>query len=512
MENLAMRLLRTLNSFRTRLLILLAALLVATLGVQYYVNYRMELRNATIVAEQEQALAVGVELAVESISSRDRISELYEEGRHPLLTRYRQTGRIVDIFIIDEQMLIQDSLNDRYNPTRIDDERLRFLTLKEVPLPRLVLPLGRMVDTSHGSVSVAQDATEPRAFPFPVQTNRGLYYIIVVLGSADLAAENLRRASAKPLWLTFAVLLAATIVAAVLVWRFTRPIKELASAARRVAGGEFNFQVPSARRRDEIGELSRVFNEMIEKLSHTRELEARLHQAERSAVVGRLASAIAHEIRNPLNYINLTLDHVRQTLAPDDPKKKELFGRLADQLKAEVARINTRISEFLSYSRPVPLSLQPVNVRKLIEETLSMVDVDATENGIELRLEQSEDFPEVLGDRESLRSVFTNLIINGLQAIDGKGGRLTVRLTNPGGDAQIEVSDTGGGIPSENISQIFEPYFSTKETGTGLGLAIVKKAVDDHGGTITVRSREGEGTVFTVRLIPAEEDAGGRTS
>src|SRR5205823_8178876 len=137
--------------------------------------------------------------------------------------------------------------------------------------------------------------------------------------------------------------------------RFTRPIKSLSVGARRVAGGDFSFRVPTSGRQDEMGELTEQFNEMTVKLGRTRELESKLHDAEKAAVVGRLASAIAHEIRNPLNYINLTLDHLRSAFAPEDPQKRETFERLAIQLKAEVARINTHISDFLSYSRPSQL-------------------------------------------------------------------------------------------------------------------------------------------------------------
>jgi signal transduction histidine kinase len=306
----------------------------------------------------------------------------------------------------------------------------------------------------------------------------------------------------RPLVYTLAVLLAATIVVAILVWRFTRPITDLSNAARRVAAGDFDFRVPAADRSDEMGQLASRFNEMIARLGNMRELEGRLHQAEQSAVVGRLASAIAHEIRNPLNYINLTLDHLRTAFAPQDEQKRETFERLAQQLKVEVARINTRISEFLNYSRPSALELRPLDLRAEAEDALRMVEVKAQESGIETRVEQTGDMPLVMGDEEALRSVFTNLIINGLQAIDGDGGRLTITISaeNSGQSARVEVSDTGRGISPDNIAKVFEPYFSTKDTGTGLGLAIVKKVVDDHGGTISVKSKPGAGTTFTITL------------
>jgi len=299
-----------------------------------------------------------------------------------------------------------------------------------------------------------------------------------------------------------ALLMGATLVTAVLVWQFTRPIRELSGAARRVARGDFSFRVPSASRRDEMGELAEVFNEMIAGLGRTRELEVQLHQAEQSAVVGRLASAIAHEIRNPLNYINLTLDHLRNAFAPVDPGKRATFERLALQLKAEVARINTRISEFLSYTRPSKLELLPVDIKCEIEDALRMVEVDASEHGVKTEVIVNGPQPVVMADAKALRSVFTNLIINSLHAINEGGGKLTITLSSvpETQSIRIEVADTGRGIVAEDLPKVFEPYFSTKETGTGLGLAIVKKVVDDHGGTISVWSKPGDGTTFTITL------------
>jgi nitrogen fixation/metabolism regulation signal transduction histidine kinase len=288
------------------------------------------------------------------------------------------------------------------------------------------------------------------------------------------------------------------------VWRVTRPSKELSIAARKVAGGDFEVQV-STSRTDEMGTLASAFNEMTAKLGRARELETQLHQAEKGAVVGRLAAAIAHEIRNPLNYINLTLDHLRSSFAPADESKRETFVRLADQLKAEVARINRHITDFLKYSRPSKLELQPVDVRVEAEDSLRIVEAQAEERGIKMTIEQAGELPPVMADREALRSVLTNLVINAVEAIDGEGGNVSIKLSEADANSvKVEVVDSGCGISGQDISKVFEPYFSTKETGTGLGLAIVKKAVDDHCGTISVSSSEGSGTTFTI-ILPASE-------
>jgi signal transduction histidine kinase len=310
----------------------------------------------------------------------------------------------------------------------------------------------------------------------------------------------------RPLAPTLAMMLVSTLGAAVLVWRFTRPLNELSRGANRVAAGDFSFRVPGAGRRDEVGRLAATFNEMVEQLGRMRELETQFKQTEQSAVIGRLASAIAHEIRNPLNYINLTLDHLRTSLAPSDPQKRALVEKLTLQLKAEVARINTRVTEFLKYTRPANLDLKPLDLRETLRDALSMIDVQAAEIGVETRFEEAGPVPPVLGDREALRSLFTNLIINGMHAMEGRGGRLTVSLAGEDGVARVRVSDTGVGIDADHLPKIFEPYFSTKETGTGLGLAIAKKAVDEHDGSIRVESKPGAGTTFTVEIPTAERN------
>jgi nitrogen fixation/metabolism regulation signal transduction histidine kinase len=331
----------------------------------------------------------------------------------------------------------------------------------------------------------------------------------VVLDSASILTNVLERQATRSALYTLAVLFVTTIVTGFFVWRFTRPVKELSIAARKVAGGNFDVKVES-QRRDEMGTLASAFNEMTAKLGRARELETQLHQAEKGAVVGRLAAAIAHEIRNPLNYINLTLDHLRSSFAPEDQEKRTTFVRLTDQLKTEVARINRHITDFLKYSRPSKLELQDLDIRAEAEDALRLVEVRADECGIETKIEQVDALLPVLADREALRSVFTNLVINAVEAIDGGGGgKVSIRLSNTGENSvKVEVTDTGRGISPEDISKVFEPYFSTKETGTGLGLAIVKKAVDDHGGTINVASKQGSGTTFTI-ILPAREKGHG---
>jgi signal transduction histidine kinase len=497
---------RLFYSFRTRLLLVMALLLVATLGVQYYFGRVRSRARAVLVAGQEQALTASIALANESITSSKYMFQLDKPGDHSLLEQQR--GRVVNVLVVrDRDGRIEDSLDPDYRPETLENGEAHYYFISDTEYVRLP----NLVDAGEATagfkrlrpslpVTTQPVSGEPRTFAIPLQTNDGLVYIVIVLGRSPVGDNSFYEAVVRPLGPTLAMMLVSTLGAAWLVWRFTRPLNELSRGAQRVAAGDFSFRVPGADRRDEVGRLAATFNEMIEQLGRMRELETQFKQAEQSAVIGRLASAIAHEIRNPLNYINLTLDHLRTSLAPSDPQKRATVEKLTLQLKAEVARINTRITEFLKYTRPANLDLKPLDLRETVRDALSMVEVQAAEIGVETRVEEDGAVPQVLGDREALRSLFTNLIINGMHAMEGRGGRLTVSLSAEDGRARVRVSDTGVGIDADHLPKIFEPYFSTKETGTGLGLAIAKKAVDEHDGSIRVESKPGAGTTFTVEI------------
>jgi signal transduction histidine kinase len=497
------------NSFRVRLLLLLAALLVLTIGVQYYVNLRAVRTNTQFIVQQQQAVMAGVTLGVNSLTSGRWLYEMREQAKQPLLGE--QSERVKNILIVNEQGKVEDSFDRSLAPQPNPDKSLRYTYVKDVALPPLTSAVN-LPDTTTlptGMTLAPQSVPgQPAAFYCPIETDKGQRFIVVVLDSTNTITNLLERQTRRSQFYTLAVLLITTALTAIVVWRFTLPIKYLSTAARRVAVGDFSFLVPTLSRHDEMGELAELFNEMTVKLSRAKELEAQLYNAEKAIVVSRLASAIAHEIRNPLNYINLTLDHLRDSFAPNDPQKHEKFESLTRQLKSEVARINDRITEFLNYSRPPKLNPEPLDLVALARDALRIFEVQTAETNIEASVITQGDVPKIIADAESLRSALTNLIINSLQATDGSGGKVTVALSgeDDGRRARIDVIDTGRGIEADDISKVFEPYFSTKETGTGLGLAIVKKAIEDHHGTITVKSKVGEGTTFTITLpvsVPA---------
>ncbi len=494
------------NTFRGRLLLILAFLLMATLGVQYYLNLLTQNENKDLREAQEQTIVAGIALGFTSMTSKDlRVQDVMDQPGQTFLDDNAKE-RIRDIIIIDENWQITDSLNPNYLPTTNDVDEVVYKKLGDLAdLPPLMQGTRLGDDLKYfPNPKTDNNKKEPdEAHAIPIETSKGRWYVMVLLKNDK--NETTWRA-AQPLVYTLGVLLVSSLITLFLVWRFARPIANLSNAAREVAEGNLQVRVADANRNDEMGRLALNFNEMAAELEKKRDIEAQLQQAEKSAVVGRLGSAIAHEIRNPLNYINLTLDHLRSKYAPEEPERRAKFVKLTSQLKAEVARIDQQISDFLNYSRPAKANLQPIDARKVIEDSLRIVEPQAEEKNVKIGVVEHENVPKIIGDPEFLRSVFNNLFINALQAMETNGGRLNIKILpgETGKFVNFEIADTGNGISSENLSKIFEPYFSTKETGTGLGLAIVHKIVEIHNGTIEVESTQGKGTKFTVKLPRAE--------
>ncbi|MDQ3635887.1 MAG: ATP-binding protein [Acidobacteriota bacterium] len=492
------------NTFRGRLLVILALLLIVTLSVQYFLNLRTQRENDELREAHSEALLAGFAIGVNGMTNQnDRLRDFVKsEGQSFYNQQTKQ--KIKDILIIDNKWQIWDSLSEKLLPTENEDGELQYIKLKDLkdlpPLMETKEKLGKTIENFPNANEKITDKSKAEAHVIPIQTSEGRWHIMVILENDNIKSAKL---ASQPLVFMLAILLLSTIITIFLVWRFSRPISDLSKAARRVASGDLNFRLKDVDRNDEIGQLAKQFNLMTEELEKTRELQHQLQEAEKSAVVGRLASAIAHEIRNPLNYINLSLDHLRNKFKPEDESKQENFDKLTSQLKLEVERINRQVSDFLRYSRPTKLDLQPINIRESIEDSLRLIEPQAEDQNIKISLIERENVPNVSGDAKILRSVFNNLLINATQAMEKDGGNLNIILSSEADCVKIEIKDTGNGIPEINLEKIFEPYFSTKETGTGLGLAIVKKIIDDHNGKIEVESQENVGTTFVVKLPKA---------
>jgi len=280
--------------------------------------------------------------------------------------------------------------------------------------------------------------------------------------------------------------------------RFIRPIEDLASAAREVAAGNLNSQVhvDSA---DEVGELGEAFNRMTRDLLEQKE---RLVQSERVAAWRELARRLAHELKNPLFPLQLTVENLLRAREQSPEVFDEIFRESSATLLAEIGNLKQIISRFSEFSSMPQPQLQPVLVNELLQGVarLFQAQLESREDGaIRCTLELGASPQPIAADGELLHRALSNLVLNAMDAMP-RGGTLSLRTRDQGERVYIEIADTGVGLSPEECARLFTPYYTSKQHGTGLGLAIVQSVVSDHGGTITVRSQPGKGTSFLVEL------------
>ncbi|MHB8882623.1 MAG: sensor histidine kinase [Thermodesulfovibrionales bacterium] len=284
--------------------------------------------------------------------------------------------------------------------------------------------------------------------------------------------------------------------------KYTKPIEEVVEAARAVAGGDLDHELKTERK-DEIGELTQSFNFMVSKLREERELEERLRKAEHLAGVGQFSRSIAHEIRNPLNFISLSIDHMQEKYRPALNEHLDAFDALILNIKKEIQRVSKFAESFLEYSRPLEFTKQKTDIGGLFEDILSLVMARAQKDGIEI-IKDFEVLPELMIDPEFIKTCLYNVILNAFQAMP-EGGTLTIRTGRTGDMFEISVKDTGAGISGELIGKIFDPFFTTKIKGLGLGLAITKRVIEEHKGSVDFRSERGKGSTVTM-LLPMDKE------
>lgn len=264
----------------------------------------------------------------------------------------------------------------------------------------------------------------------------------------------------------------------------------------RAIAHQASAAIEKARLHREVSSLAEVLAERVEERTRElRETQAQLIQAEKLAALGELAAGIAHEINNPLHILKAYVEHMSVKVTPDNP-----FADFLEPMRTALDGIARLAGQLRDFSRPTSGEWKTINVNIILTNVLRLVNKELLHCQIDLRENLSIDLPLISGDMRQLEQVFLNLILNARDAMPG-GGRLTVETYAGEHSVHIRFADTGVGIREDQISRIFEPYFTTKEDrGTGLGLAICQRIVTQHGGKISVSSRLGEGAVFILHL------------
>lgn len=260
------------------------------------------------------------------------------------------------------------------------------------------------------------------------------------------------------------------------------------------------FVMENRRRLKESQALSETLAESNRQLKLAQD-EAR--RSERLAALGQLSAGLAHEIRNPLGVIKGSAEMLNQKLQGTAPLAQELAGYIS----SEVNRLNALVARFLDFARPSRLQLQPVSPTALVDRALESVQAQYPDAKIAVERRYADNLPPIQADEQLCEQVFVNLICNAYEAMNGAGGKLSVSVTPSEAESvpgvAVEIQDSGPGVPAELRQQIFNPFFTSKENGVGLGLSIVAKIVDDHRGSIQLKSVPGEGACFHV-FLPAK--------
>lgn len=329
---------------------------------------------------------------------------------------------------------------------------------------------------------------------------------VLLLGSPQRELVLLRNQILK---IAAVVALAAIFIGLLLSWwvssRITRPLEELANGARDVASGRWDTRI-HVQASDEIGQLADAFNNMTRTLAAQKE---KLVQTERVAAWRELARRLAHELRNPLFPLQITVENLQRARQLGPEQFQEVFSEGTATLKAELANLNSIVGRFSDFSKmPAPQFTQ-VQVNDTLRNAVRLFEPQFTAVGkpsITTEYFLNESLPEIDADPDLLHRAFQNLVLNALDAMPA-GGTLTLRTTDADDCVRIEIADTGKGLTPEECSRLFTPYYTTKHQGTGLGLAIVQSVVSDHHGTITVSSEEGRGATFRIELPKRQQNA-----
>jgi len=422
----------------------------------------------------------------------------------------------------DMRVLLYQNRSDHFSPDLLLDPSAASGPEAARPAEKfatLIESVRRHDQEMTGIVSWSSDPAEDEVFhAIPLRgagKDHSLLAILLVGNSRRSYVELKRRIRASALLVGGGGIFLAILLSSWAAAKVTRPVEELARAAQDVAAGNWDTRV-QVHGGDEVAQLAESFNRMTAELAAQKE---RLVQTERVAAWRELARRLAHELKNPLFPLQLTVENLLRARAQSPEQFDEVFRESSTTLLAEISNLKTIISRFSEFSKMPRPQLQPVQVNEILRGVMKLLQAQLQAPGrppIAVKLELDERVGTIAADPDLLHRALSNLVLNAMDAMT-QGGTLTLRTRRDDAKVTIEIADTGSGLTGEECERIFTPYYTSKQHGTGLGLAIVQSVVSDHGGRISVQSEPGRGTTFVIELpdnlealrkVPATRNAG----
>ena len=394
------------------------------------------------------------------------------------------------------RVLLYQNLDTRWNPKSLLD--LNGPASGAERIAPLIEQVRRNGQESQGVIRWTADSADAEVFhAIPLNgPNQQLMGVLLVGSSRRPLIELQRRVVSAAMLVGGAGILVAVIASLWFAARVTRPVVSLADAARRVAAGDLAAKV-EVESHDELGELASAFNRMTSDLAQQKD---RAVQAERVAAWRELARRLAHELKNPLFPLQVTVENLVRAKQKAPEMFEEVFDEGTSTLLAEINNLKTIIGRFSEFSKMPQPQRRPTQVNDVVQSVLRVFQAQLqAKSPITVHTELAATLPEISADPDLLHRALSNLVLNAVDAMP-QGGKLTIGSKASGEHVEISVSDTGSGLTPEECERLFTPYYTTKQHGTGLGLAIVQSVVSDHGGKISVESAKDRGTTFRIEL------------
>jgi two-component system nitrogen regulation sensor histidine kinase NtrY len=394
------------------------------------------------------------------------------------------------------RVLLYQNLDRRWNPKSLMD--LNGPASGAERIAPLVEQVRRTGQEGQAVIRWTEDSADAEVFhAIPLSgPNQQLLGMLLVGSSRRPLIELQKRVLSTAMLVGGAGILVAVITSLWLGARVTRPVVSLADAARRVAAGDLAVKV-EVESHDELGELAFAFNRMTEDLALQKD---RAVQAERVAAWRELARRLAHELKNPLFPLQVTVENLVRAKQKAPEMFEEVFVEGTSTLLAEINNLKAIIGRFSEFSKMPQPQRRPTQVNDVVHSVLRVFQAQLqAKSPIAVHTELAATLPEISADADLLHRALSNLVLNAIDAMP-QGGELTIATKAINGRVEISVSDTGSGLTPEECERLFTPYYTTKQHGTGLGLAIVQSVVSDHGGKISVESAKNQGTTFRIEL------------
>lgn len=469
-------------SLRTQLLIVMLAMMILSLGSLAYLQELAEDKAFSVIQSEIAGLTKAIEISVEQITAAGSTSE---DRLNKYLDRLRKRG-IKEVSILSDQQEVIRSSNPQMIGSKLSVAKNEFLIMAKIG-----------DDEMGGKTKKLYSAFVPVISKEKVE---GYVHIRMYFGDLEKLSDEMLYTRVAWMLPIFGI---GVLLCIFIAYQYTKPIRVLIDAIRSISEGRMPIlpAIPQA----DISGLADSLGDMITKLEKQKTMEEKLKRAEHHAMLAQLASGIAHEIRNPLNFISLSVDHLGTLKSVEAADGNGGPADLIRKTKAEIRRVNQMVNNFLDLGRE--LVLNPIGLRAdlPVEEVLELNHHLIRDRSIAVVRDYCDPLPVVEIDIDRMKSCFQNLVTNAADAMP-TGGTLRISIRANAEFVELAFEDTGEGIQPDDLPKICEPYFTTKKTGTGLGLAIAKRIVEAHGGHIGIISAPGQGTCVKV----AVPHAGGR--